>query len=256
MPGDDSHPVLHTFESFWGELLLVRFHGDGEAFREFNVRRATWLLAQVDGDRPAEGLRVLDLGCGSGVLDLVLAERGAVVTGVDRIVPVIDRAQELARQRGIAGNVSFQVADLRTLEFSGASFDLILLLGLVGLMSRADDATLIARARPWLRPGGRMIVDCPVEPAAPDAMSNVWTREMEGGVLEFRSNYDPDTRIQHLDPVFRTAHGEVLKLHDPYDPAKPGGICTHRTSSRRCYATQDSACGKSPTCRQTITSPL
>jgi len=201
-----------TFNEFWGELLLVRFHGDGREFREFSERRADWLLRHLSGFPAA---RVLDLGCGNGVLDLCLAARRAQVTAVDRIGPVMEWACGQAGQ----ADIRFITADLRKASFPATSFDAVLLLGFVGLMSAADDAALFARARGWLAEGGRLLVDCPLEPRQ---LSDHWQRPLEGGMLDFRSAYDPESRLQHLLPTFHQDDGQVVELYDPYDPARPG----------------------------------
>ena len=48
------------------------------------------------------GRRTLDVGCGSGALARVLAERGAQATGVDHERAEIRRAETLAREAGLA----------------------------------------------------------------------------------------------------------------------------------------------------------
>jgi len=203
-----------TFEEFWGELLLVRFHGDGSDFLRYNEQRAEWALDKLSSQtgRPT---RILDLGCGSGVLDICLAQKGAIVTGVDRISSVLD----IARERSATESIQFLHQDLRHVTFPPASFDLILMLGLVGLMSKEDDANLIARAGGWLSASGRLLVDCPLEPTE---HSNRWQKTIEDGVLDFRSGYDPHTRIQHLTPEFTVADKEIVELVDIYDKEKPG----------------------------------
>lgn len=207
-----TRPQRKTFNEFWGELLLVRFHGDGQEFRDFSERRAEWITHHLPGFPPG---RILDLGCGNGLLDLCLSARGAQVTGVDRIGPVMEWAR---RQVGPA-SVRFITGDLREASFPAASFDAVLLLGFVGLMSAADDAALFARARGWLVEGGRLLVDGPLEPRQ---LSDHWQRPLDGGVLDFRSAYDPATRLQHLVPTFYQDDGQVVELYDPYDPARSG----------------------------------
>jgi ubiquinone/menaquinone biosynthesis C-methylase UbiE len=68
--------------------------------------------------------RVLDVGCGTGVLTRGLARLSQVarVVGVDPAAPLLARAAMLAND---IGNVEFQEADARALPFPDASFDVV-----------------------------------------------------------------------------------------------------------------------------------
>lgn len=74
---------------------------------------------------PLQGARVLEIGCGTGIVSVAFAEQGASVTGVD-----IDPANlRVARERGVVHglDVRFQAGsatDVKTM-FSGECFDLI-----------------------------------------------------------------------------------------------------------------------------------
>lgn len=70
--------------------------------------------------------QVLEVGCGTGVLTRVLAEREGVasVTGTDLAPFLVARATEAAS--GL-GNISFQVADARDLPFEDESFDVVVM---------------------------------------------------------------------------------------------------------------------------------
>src|SRR5215813_2812065 len=63
-------------------------------------------LLELLGD--VAGERVLDAACGDGYLSRVLAERGALVTGID----LGPRLIELARQRDPGLTIDYRVADL------------------------------------------------------------------------------------------------------------------------------------------------
>ncbi|MFC6050724.1 class I SAM-dependent methyltransferase, partial [Methylobacterium hispanicum] len=57
-----------------GRSRIGRPHGDF---------RMDTLSLVLETFAPIEGRRILDIGCGSGVLARALAERGAAVTGID-----------------------------------------------------------------------------------------------------------------------------------------------------------------------------
>ena len=199
-----------TWDSFWGELLLLKCHASDPARWSVRRERAARLFELLNLH---SGVRVLDLGCGDGILDICLAELGAQVTAVDRIAPVIAAAQ---REPG-GETVGFRVADLRDLSFGSGSFDLILALELIGLMSMEDDRRLLSRALEWLTPDGHIIVECPGEPSTAEGQ---WQHELDDGVVCGRWTYDEATRMLHMMPAFEAETGEAIELCDPYDPTR------------------------------------
>lgn len=70
------------------------------------------------------GMKVLDAGCGEGTLSIMMAKKGAIVTGVDISRPNISNAKEYAKKEGII-NIDFSTADLESLPFEDNSFDLV-----------------------------------------------------------------------------------------------------------------------------------
>ena len=70
--------------------------------------------------------QVLEVGCGTGVLTRVLAQREDVarVTGTDLAPSLVGRATDAA---GGLENVSFQVADARNLPFEDEKFDVVVM---------------------------------------------------------------------------------------------------------------------------------
>jgi SAM-dependent methyltransferase len=100
-------------------------------------------------DRP--GLRILDVGCGTGGVLAHLGARVATV-GVDRSVQALGHS----RRRGVA---AVACADMDRLPFGPARFDLVLLLDVIEHF--ADDAAVLRAVRPLLRPGGAVLVSVP-----------------------------------------------------------------------------------------------
>lgn len=71
------------------------------------------------------GATVLDAGCGPGVLSLMLAEKGCIVTGVDISEPNIVEAKKYALSKGLSDRVTFLTGDIEHLPFPDASFDYV-----------------------------------------------------------------------------------------------------------------------------------
>ncbi len=64
---------------------------------------------------------VLDLGCGSGWLSILLARNGFNVTGVDVALQAINLAKDWASQESL--DITFDVSDLSKLEYPESSFE-------------------------------------------------------------------------------------------------------------------------------------
>lgn len=73
---------------------------------------------------PLQGLRVLDIGCGAGILCEPLAQLGASVVGADPAEKVIEVAAARARQMGL--EVDYRSDTAETLAGTGERFDLVL----------------------------------------------------------------------------------------------------------------------------------
>ena len=71
-----------------------------------------------------QGVGVLDVGCGTGVVAVTAARLGARVTGIDLTPQLLERARENSR---IAGpDVEWREADVEELPFEDAQFDIVL----------------------------------------------------------------------------------------------------------------------------------
>lgn len=70
------------------------------------------------------GLKVLDAGCGTGYLSILMAQKGATVTGVDISPNMILEAQSMAAEKNV--KIDFRVDSCEDLNtFESESFDLI-----------------------------------------------------------------------------------------------------------------------------------
>lgn len=117
------------------------------------IERALELL------RPAPGDRVLDIGCGPGILAVAAADAvapGGTVTGVDVAEGMLDVAREKADAAGVGDAVSFELGDMHDLRFPDGSFDAV---ACSYAMFFARDVTAVGREL-WrvLAPGGRLVV--------------------------------------------------------------------------------------------------
>jgi 2-polyprenyl-3-methyl-5-hydroxy-6-metoxy-1,4-benzoquinol methylase len=71
------------------------------------------------------GLDVLDLGCGNGLLSVLLAQQGARVVGVDTSRQAAENARQLAAVNGVEAAMDVVELDARRLEDLARSFDVV-----------------------------------------------------------------------------------------------------------------------------------
>ena len=203
--------VHKTWEEFWGPLFLVRFHAENQEGPEVaRKRRAQWMFDLLDLQ---SGSKVLNLGCGDGILDICLAKIGAKVIGVDRLRSVLKQAHI----EGAEHPVHFVVGDIRDISFFSNAFDVVCLFEVAGLMNATDDKKLIKKVFEWIRPGGHFLIDCPKEP---EELSSYGERIFSDGLLSMSWSYDPETRMQSGEPKFHRFDSITIDLVDPYDPSR------------------------------------
>lgn len=104
----------------------------------------------VNFSRIRSGQRVLDVACGTGVVAVTCARRGAVVTGLDLTPELLATAQENAAMAGVT--VDFHQGDAEALPFPDAAFDAVL--SQFGHMFAPRPEVAIAEMLRVLKPGG------------------------------------------------------------------------------------------------------
>jgi SAM-dependent methyltransferase len=98
------------------------------------------------------GQRVLDVGCGTGVVAVTAARQGAKVSGLDLTPSLLERARENA---GIAGvDIEFVEGDAEALPYPDASFDIVL--SQFGHMFAPRPAVAVKEMLRVLKSGGRL----------------------------------------------------------------------------------------------------
>jgi ubiquinone/menaquinone biosynthesis C-methylase UbiE len=109
-------------------------------------------LSEIDF-RP--GARVLEIGCGTGSVTRVLADRPGVTeaVGIDPSPVFISKAQELA---GAGANLTFEQGDGRSLRFADADFNAAVVHTTLCHVPQPD--RVLAEAFRILRPGGTLAV--------------------------------------------------------------------------------------------------
>lgn len=104
--------------------------------------------------RPFEGLRVLDIGCGGGLLSEPMARLGATVVGADAAEKNIEIARLHADQVGL--KIDYRAETAEALLAAGESFDVVLALEIVEHV--ADPPGFVQSCHDLLGPGGLLVM--------------------------------------------------------------------------------------------------
>jgi len=132
--------------------------GPMKPLHRINPVRLVWLRATAlthfgrDGKllRPFEGLNLLDIGCGGGLLSEPLARQGFAVVGVDPAGENVGVAAAHAARSGV--EVEYRNATAEALREEGAAFDVVLAMEVVEHVP--DVAAFVDTAASLVKPGG------------------------------------------------------------------------------------------------------
>jgi len=126
-------------------------------WRRSTIGRITDALEErllLDRISPARGLRILDVGCGDGVLATRLAQGGARVTGLDASADMLAAARSRAKAAGVELNLV--EGDAGNLPLSAGHFDAVVSVATLCFID--DPRRSIREMVRVLKPGGRLIL--------------------------------------------------------------------------------------------------
>jgi 2-polyprenyl-6-hydroxyphenyl methylase / 3-demethylubiquinone-9 3-methyltransferase len=113
-----------------------------------------WLGLDPVALRPFKGLRLLDIGCGGGLLSEPMARLGAEVVGIDPSERNIKTANVHAAEQELA--IDYRVATAEELAAGGERFDVILNMEVIEHVR--DPSRFLADCSRMLKPGSVMVV--------------------------------------------------------------------------------------------------
>jgi len=140
-------------ESSKFDALAARWwdpEGDFKTLHDINAPRVEYLAERVS----LEGKRVLDVGCGGGVLSEALAQRGARVTGIDAAGRALEVARLHMAESGL--DIDYRHVTAESLaQIKAGSFDVVCCLEM--LEHVPDPAQTVDACRDLCRPGGQLL---------------------------------------------------------------------------------------------------
>jgi 2-polyprenyl-6-hydroxyphenyl methylase / 3-demethylubiquinone-9 3-methyltransferase len=141
---DGPMQALHKFNpvriAYLRELLSRHFLPDGQ--------KRDWRSGQA-----LQGLTILDIGCGAGILSEPLARLGARVTAIDPARRNIEVAQDHAAKAGLS--IDYRCTSAEALVTEGALFGAVLAMEVIEHVS--DVENFLRHASAMVRPGGVLV---------------------------------------------------------------------------------------------------
>jgi ubiquinone/menaquinone biosynthesis C-methylase UbiE len=162
-PSQWAPAILHLARNFTVVALGGR-HLGGIAALEDRANMPTYqamFRTLIDLMAPQPGEAILDVGCGSGALDRLLAKRlssdnsiaATAITAIDANPFWLREAEVLAAEDGVAGAICFRQGNAETLPFPDASFGCVFS---VTVIEECDADRAIAEMARVAKPGGRI----------------------------------------------------------------------------------------------------
>lgn len=202
------------FEAMAAEWWDV--NGKFKPLHLMNPLRLDYITSQIaaeydrdlTGPAPFAGLRILDIGCGGGLLSEPMARLGAEVVGADAAPRNIPVARLHAEQSGL--QIDYRNTTAEDLAAAGEQFDVVLNMEVVEHV--ADPIGYLTACQQLLRPGGLMVCSTLNRNAKSFAMAIIgaeWVmRWLPKGTHDWAKFITPDElfdllRRAGLDPVDR-----------------------------------------------------
>ncbi|HCL64192.1 MAG TPA: bifunctional 3-demethylubiquinol 3-O-methyltransferase/2-polyprenyl-6-hydroxyphenol methylase [Rhizobium sp.] len=157
--------------------------------------------------RPLEGLRILDIGCGGGLLSEPVARMGADVVGADASERNIGIAQAHAAQTGV--EVDYRAITAEALAAVGETFDVVLNMEVVEHVADVD--FFISTCASMVRPGGLMLISTINRTFKAAALAIIGAEYVLGWLPRGTHQYEKLVRPEELEAPLSKSGMEILE---------------------------------------------
>lgn len=116
-------------------------------------RRMFQALSWLDNSNLSKNSKILDVGCGAGMMVKEIANKGYEILGMDYSYNMIRKAKDICNAKV---DINFLQGDIESLPFENSVFDIVLCLGVITYL-KSEEKALLEMSR-VLKPGGTMIL--------------------------------------------------------------------------------------------------
>lgn len=174
-------------------------------------------LARVREDVAAlvsAGDRVLDIGCGTGSLAILLAKRGATVVAIDIAPAMVSQAARSVYEAGVAELVAVQetgAVDLDT-AFASESFDVVVGTLVLSELSRDEIEYTLRECLRILRRGGSLLIADEVLPRSVLGKMGGFLLRLPFAVAAFVLTQSTTHRVSDLEERIAEAGFRIVRV--------------------------------------------
>jgi len=153
---NELHHFKHFSSTWWDERGPFRVLHTITPLRVAFIKEMAGVYFRIPEatPKPFQGLRILDVGCGGGILCEPLARLGATVVGIDPLEENIGHAKAHGTAMGLS--ITYLAHALEALPREFHSFDIVIASEIIEHVKNPDDFLKMCTER--LRPGGGLVV--------------------------------------------------------------------------------------------------
>ncbi len=179
------------------------------------ARWADYLTGLIDTycHTGSETKSIIDLGCGTGSVDVILAAKGFDITGIDNAEAML----EIATAKENADKITWVLHDIIDFEMDGKADCFLSLLDTIDhIMSKAKIGGIIRNVSDHLNDGGVFIFDVITEKHLKETFGeNVFYQDYEDFLLLWINHYDERRKVNTAELTFFEDDGSGK--YDRYD---------------------------------------
>jgi 2-polyprenyl-6-hydroxyphenyl methylase/3-demethylubiquinone-9 3-methyltransferase len=196
-----------TEQSRFDELAASWWDPEGESrpLHELNPARMRFITERA----AIEGSRVVDIGCGGGILTEALAVKGAIATGIDIATRALAVARLHLEESGAKADYQESTAENFAHQFP-ESFDVVTCMEL--LEHVPDPASVVDSCAALLKPGGHCFLSTLNRTPAAFAIAIVGAEHVMRLIPRGTHRYDRFIRPSELSSWLRLAGFKVMEI--------------------------------------------
>ena len=187
-------------------------NGPFKPLHRLNPVRLAYIKEQVVGEtqslRPYEGLSILDIGCGGGLVCEPMARLGAEVTGIDADANAIAVARQHAADGGL--NIAYKTTSSEQLVKEKKRFDVVLALEIVEHVADVDG--FVRNCVDLCAPGGLIVFSTLNRTAKSFILGKVAAEDILGWVPKGTHDWKKFLKPSELARAVRDAGGDIRNV--------------------------------------------